>query len=336
MKKTTILIALSLLSFGYYAQEKQSNSLGQKTIHQTSPTPQSLQNDDNASQAIWEQDRSYAENEFSITSSHYDLADWGMYAADDFELAGETEIEGIFFHGSQSDEDGGAYINGINLYFYEDADGIPSGNPAEESSAILKVTDIPYDSEFVEVEPGEDSFLGYKEYFIDLQAYLGETLSLEAGHYWVSIVFNLNLEEADFDIRWLWTDSSTENLNKPMVIDPTDALEAGITEWTLIEEVGFPMTDLAFTLYGETEELSVPSQEAEAVKVYPNPTTDVVHFNLPATLEVESIKAVDFSGKTHSLNWTAGQVSLEHLATGTYILNVQTNKGAILKKIIKN
>lgn len=259
----------------------------------------------------------------------------GMYAADDFELAGETTINGIFFHGSQGDDDGASYINGIDIYFYEDENGVPAGNPSIEGSAVLEVNNIPIDSEFVEVSPGVDSFLGYKEYYVDIEGFLGEELSFSEGIYWISIVFNLDLAENDFDIRWLWNDSNTENLSKPVVIDPTNELNAGIMNWTKIEEVGFPMTDMAFTLFGETEVLSVPSLDAKNIQIYPNPTTDFLFISLDNGMEIESVFATDLSCRRHQLDFENNKVGVSHLAIGTYVLQINTSKGAILKKVIK-
>src|SRR5699024_1767598 len=260
---------------------------------------------------------------------------WGMYAADDFEIIDEAEIDAIYFYGSQADENGDDFINGINLYFYADEDGQPAGNPSEENSAFYEVISIPIDSEFVTVEPGEDAFLGNKEYHIDLEGFLGEKITFPEGVYWLSIVFDLELEDVDFDIRWLWSDSNTKNLNKAMVIDPSNGIEAGLTEWTLIEDAGFPITDMAFTLYAETDVLSIPSYESNNIKLYPNPTTDFLNLSIEADLEILNITAVDLAGKPNKLSFEGNKINLNNLSTVTYILNIQTNKGLKTQKIIK-
>lgn len=330
--------ALALFLLGgtvLQAQELIKSPLGQTSIG-TFATPIKTFDEEEEEDAIWKQDRSYEIDEFSITSTHFDLADWGMYAADDFQLAGETTITGIYFHGSQTHEQGEDYVNGINIYIYKDADGKPDGNPSITESAYLGVYDIPVDSPHVEIKPGAEAYLGYKEYFIDIEGFLGEALSLSEGVYWISVVFNTELEENDFDIRWLFVNSSTENLNRPMVIDPTNGVGAGLTEWTKIEDAGFPMTDLAFTLYGETEVLSIPSHEVSDIKVYPNPTSDYLTLALEESMQVESVFATDLTGKRQALHLEGKRVSLNHLTAGTYIIQINTDKGALLKKVVKN
>jgi len=334
MKHFYLAVCLMLCSAIVNAQETQNSILGKHTKNNVIPS-KTNDNNEEEENIVWEQQLSTAENTFSISSSHFNLGEWGMYAADDFEIIEEAEINALFFHGSQAAEDGEEYINGINLYFYADDEGKPAGNPSEEESAILEVIGIPIDSEFLTVEPGIDAFLGNKEYHIDLEGYLGEKIVLSEGIYWLSIVFDLELEDVDFDIRWLWSDSNTENLNKPMVIDPTDGIQAGLTDWTLIEDAGFPMTDMAFTLYGETDVLSIPSYESNKVKLYPNPTTDFLNLSLETDMEILNITAVDLAGKTYPLNANNDKVDLSKLSTGTYVLKIQTNKGLKTQKIIK-
>lgn len=75
MKKKSLLALLLFSGASLFAQETSKNVLGQSTAR-VSTEKRDLQtnNDDDA---VWEQDRSYAENEFSITSSHFELAEWG-------------------------------------------------------------------------------------------------------------------------------------------------------------------------------------------------------------------------------------------------------------------
>jgi len=336
MKNNLWLSLLLCGSMFVHGQEITKTAFGQKIQAQGINhvvSGSSIPLDETENDTLWHQDRSYADNEYSITSSHFDGAGWGMYSADDFEVTDETTINSIFFHGSQSAEDGADYINGIAIYIFEDNDGKPAGNPDNEESIFAKAIDIDIDD--VDVEPGEDAFLGHKEYFIDLKS-LGKSIELPTGTYWISIVFDLDLDENDFDIRWLWNDSQNDHLNIPMVIEPSDESGLGITQWTTIEEVGFPIQALAFTLFGEGDEMGTPNFDTTRVRLYPNPATDSFSISTKSTTQIEQVEAVDMLGKKHTLPYHDGSVDISQLATGTYIVHIKTNQGTFSKRMIKN
>jgi len=74
------------------------------------------------------------------------------------------------------------------------------------------------------------------------------------------------------------------------------------------------------------------------MNVYPQPALDVLNFTI-----AEPIKAlfmVDMTGKTvyanYNINANGTQLDVSNLATGIYILNVQTESGFVSKSIYKN
>lgn len=69
-----------------------------------------------------------------------------------------------------------------------------------------------------------------------------------------------------------------------------------------------------------TQELNVSS-----IKVYPNPFTDKINFDLEDSVSINSIELFDSLGKKVSIpNWENNQIQLAGLALGLYILKVST------------
>lgn len=73
--------------------------------------------------------------------------------------------------------------------------------------------------------------------------------------------------------------------------------------------------------------------------VYPNPTTNVVNITNSENMLVNQITIYDVTGKQLSTknfnNETEIQLNVENLASGTYLLHLQTNQGMAVKKLIK-
>lgn len=72
---------------------------------------------------------------------------------------------------------------------------------------------------------------------------------------------------------------------------------------------------------------------SQEVVIYPNPTSSIVHIN--SNLKIESISSVDFLGKTSLVNFNSNNtIDVSNLPKGVYLLQIETDKGLINKKII--
>lgn len=83
------------------------------------------------------------------------------------------------------------------------------------------------------------------------------------------------------------------------------------------------------------EILSVGSNLADVISVYPSPATDVLNIKLPSSVEVEKASLISILGKTTGVTYSNGEMNVSSLAPGVYFLNIQTNLGAYTQKIIK-
>lgn len=89
----------------------------------------------------------------------------------------------------------------------------------------------------------------------------------------------------------------------------------------------------------EVINLSVNEQLASKFNLYPNPATNVVNITNSENTLVNQVTVYDVTGKQLSTqtynNETEIQLNVEHLASGTYMLHLQTNAGTAVKKLVK-
>ncbi len=85
--------------------------------------------------------------------------------------------------------------------------------------------------------------------------------------------------------------------------------------------------------------LSANEMVSAKFSMYPNPATNVVHISNSENMLVEQVTVYDSTGKELSQqnfnNESQIQLSVENLASGTYILQIKTNAGLAVKKFIK-
>ena len=85
--------------------------------------------------------------------------------------------------------------------------------------------------------------------------------------------------------------------------------------------------------------LSTSEQLATKFNLYPNPATNVVNITNAENMLVNQVTIYDIAGKQLSTqtynNETEIEINVEHLASGTYMLHLQTNQGTAVKKLVK-
>ena len=78
---------------------------------------------------------------------------------------------------------------------------------------------------------------------------------------------------------------------------------------------------------------------AKKFNIYPNPATTMVNITNNENMFVKEVEVYDTTGKlisTQNFNEQAEiQLNVEHLASGTYLLHLQTNEGTAVKKLVK-
>lgn len=190
-------------------------------------------------------------NQAKIPSNYSDFSQLGTFSADDFNLAGQSEIKSITVYGFQPNNDLEDHITGFSLYIYSDMNGAPSGNPSISGKGMLEIQKLAPSSPALVIDhPGPSLY----NFSVDITKAKGAPLTLEAGTYWLVAFPHFNIDAATINPNneprvWYWFLSNRHNLSDPMYIDPTNFHKAYLTSWMPTPMVFGPSTKaLAFTV----------------------------------------------------------------------------------------
>lgn len=96
---------------------------------------------------------------------------------------------------------------------------------------------------------------------------------------------------------------------------------------------------LAFFNIAVTETASTGKADANAFSVFPNPANSVVNI-ANAKAQISDVKLTDINGRTVKAasfdGVTNAQVNISDLSAGVYMMTINSDKGAVTKKIVKN
>ena len=88
--------------------------------------------------------------------------------------------------------------------------------------------------------------------------------------------------------------------------------------------------------FGATcEALSVNDNILSQLSIYPNPSSEIITINTPSGVEIISTNLYDVLGNVVLKQTTNHQINISSLATGIYLLNINTTAGSIAKKIAR-
>lgn len=74
------------------------------------------------------------------------------------------------------------------------------------------------------------------------------------------------------------------------------------------------------------------------IKLFPNPTTGILTIET-GELKIQSIEIIDVYGKKisthHLINSSSNQIDISHFSAGIYFVKIETDKGQVVKKVVK-
>ncbi|MFT5891223.1 MAG: hypothetical protein ACI9Y7_001324 [Dokdonia sp.] len=82
--------------------------------------------------------------------------------------------------------------------------------------------------------------------------------------------------------------------------------------------------------------LGLEENRLEEIKIYPNPSKDLLYVQIPTNIDVLEINIRNIQGKTvlQPFKRDSNQIDVSHLASGVYFITVSTSRQAITKRII--
>ena len=87
-----------------------------------------------------------------------------------------------------------------------------------------------------------------------------------------------------------------------------------------------------------TSSIAPKSTKALDVVIYPNPTNNHFWIKIPENVNVNTIGIFDYAGKQVQLfsDGLEKEINVSELPTGIYFIDIQTDQGRVMKKLIKN
>jgi hypothetical protein len=109
-----------------------------------------------------------------------------------------------------------------------------------------------------------------------------------------------------------------------------------------IQSVNFPISSVEFDpdmhLISKNNNITLGNEIFDlekAISLYPNPTKEAIHVQLPTTVTLEKVTIYNNLGQVVLENNTV-DFSLSSISSGVYEVQLQTSEGLFHKKIIKN
>lgn len=267
-------------------------------------------------------------------SGYSNTSSAGIYSGDDFELTSPSDIYSISVHGYQTTNNVAALMTGFSFYIYDDVNGVPGGNPSVPGTGVLEIINMsPTDPALTISHPSSTLY----DFTVDISIFNGAPLSLPAGKYWIVAVPHGNVGLTETNKFWYYFYSGQAQLSDAQFIDPSDFYGIGFTSWTPITSItGDPATNaLSFTITGQNLAIA-DIRPLDQISIFPNPATDKLYIEMPNGLSVQSVILVDLLGRKTPMKIAGNNsVDLSKIASGVYILQLETPKGTLRRKVIK-
>ncbi len=197
------------------------------------------------------------------------------------------------------------------ITFYEDIVGLP-GDVIVTLDQVIDFSVV--DEELIGNNFGFDFFQYTLELEVPLEM-IGATAS--GSKYWMQIVSDATA----------WEASTAVIAGLPLAFNNDNT--AGV--WAVS-----PDTELVYSVSGQCDPvLSVGDNLLSLVSVYPNPSSDIMNINVPASVEITNVSLFDLLGKNTGVTYSNGQINVANLSRGVYMLTVKTSEGTLTQKVVK-
>jgi hypothetical protein len=156
--------------------------------------------------------------------------------------------------------------------------------------------------------------------YIDTIAHLEYDIFGAANNY-TQLTINFDYQSTDVPAYIMVSFFSDK---KALAIPPTNYGNPGTTLW--IDDVSL--------IYLPTSIHNLIS--SGDVTLFPNPVAEHFSIDLPGNTTINSVSILDFSGRVVNIQASKnGMYSLNGLSTGMYFVQIETDKGSVVKKVVK-
>ncbi|MFC4636167.1 T9SS type A sorting domain-containing protein [Dokdonia ponticola] len=90
-----------------------------------------------------------------------------------------------------------------------------------------------------------------------------------------------------------------------------------------------------FLFGGDCSNLGIQDELLAKVTTYPNPTAGQLSLTVPSGLVIEKVSLIDITGKNTQVQLINNTLDMSGLATGVYILKIETSAGISTQRVIK-
>jgi hypothetical protein len=107
----------------------------------------------------------------------------------------------------------------------------------------------------------------------------------------------------------------------------------GLVAPVTLEGIGFGDQNIILNLLGD-ETLGSDDFSLSQISVFPNPANYFLKVNIPSNLELLSADLYDVLGRNTGVAIANGEINVSNLASGIYILKIETSAGSLSKKVV--
>lgn len=199
-------------------------------------------------------------------------------------------------------------IDSVDIIYYADNNGLPGTIIGTENGVIpSSLLDI------------GDFGLEIYEVTLDVTPFIFEGNSNETI-YWIGLIGSTSNGEALY-----WETTSATAIGSPAA----QSFEG-------VYSIPNPDFDGVYFLSGFCEPLlEVNNIEENLIKIYPNPTKEILNIKFPSNITVNGVKVYNSLGMNMNISHSANSINVKNLANGIYLLKVETSYGILTERFVK-
>lgn len=108
----------------------------------------------------------------------------------------------------------------------------------------------------------------------------------------------------------------------------------GIADPTTFADINFPDNHIILNLLGDVSLNADEFSLTEEVSIFPNPSSEFINIDIPSHISINKVNLYDALGKNIDITFKDNTINVSNIVSGMYILNIETDKGSLSKRVI--